>query len=248
MRCIGAHGDDIEIGCGGTVQLLQKRPPIAAGRRSLAFARSLGGCATLRSCCRRTPCWRRHRRLLRGRFPSYGRVCGRPRGQPAETGATRLLQARRRPFYVFYTPFHLPHIQLPSTIARAVIHSDPTVAPMAGPSCEVVTVAKRPLTAGERLDGIGGFCCYGLIDNHASAREIDALPIALSEGCVMLRDVAKNQVVTFADVRMPPARLSERTVEGAARSMARGKLTPRLPAARRQWRSEAQPTWHNFRF
>ncbi len=49
------------------------------------------------------------------------------------------------PFYVFYTPFHLPHIQLPSTIARAVIHSDPTVAPLAGPSCEVVTVAKRPL-------------------------------------------------------------------------------------------------------
>ncbi len=37
------------------------------------------------------------------------------------------------PFYVFYTPFHLPHIQLPSTIARAVIHSDPTVAPLGGP-------------------------------------------------------------------------------------------------------------------
>ena len=113
------------------------------------------------------------------------------------------------PFYVFYTPFHLPHIQLPSTIARAVIHSDPTVAPLAGPSCEVVTVAKRPLKVGERLDGIGGFCCYGLIDNHAAARAMDALPIALSEECVMLRDVAKDQVVTFADVRMPPVRLSD---------------------------------------
>ena len=113
------------------------------------------------------------------------------------------------PFYVFYTPFHLPHIQLPSTIARAVIHSDPTVAPMAGPSCEVLTIAKRPLRAGERLDGIGGFCSYGLIDNHASARDMNALPIALSEGCVLLRDVAKDQVVSFADVRMPPARLSD---------------------------------------
>lgn len=113
------------------------------------------------------------------------------------------------PFYVFYTPFHLPHIQLPSTIARAVIHSDPTVAPLAGPACEVVTVAKRPLKAGERLDGIGGFCSYGLIENHASAREVDALPIASSEGCVMLRDVAKDQVVTFADVQMPPVRLSD---------------------------------------
>ena len=32
------------------------------------------------------------------------------------------------PFYVFYTPFHLPHIQIASTIGRAVVDSDPTVA------------------------------------------------------------------------------------------------------------------------
>src|SRR5262249_48694636 len=87
------------------------------------------------------------------------------------------------PFYVFYTPLHLPHIQLRSTIARAVLHHDPTVAPLAGPTCEVVTVAKRRLTAGERLDGVGGFCAYGLIDNRADARAINALPIALSDDC-----------------------------------------------------------------
>ena len=113
------------------------------------------------------------------------------------------------PFYVFYTPFHLPHIQLPSTIARAVIHCDPTVAPLAGPACEVVTVAKRRLKAGERLDGVGGFCAYGLIENHSTARALDALPIALSENCVLLRDVAKDDVVSFADVRMPATRLSD---------------------------------------
>ena len=74
------------------------------------------------------------------------------------------------PFYVFYTPFHLPHIQLPSTIARAVLHRDATVAPLRGPSCEVVAVAKRDLKAGETLDGVGGFCAYGLIENRAAAR------------------------------------------------------------------------------
>ena len=37
------------------------------------------------------------------------------------------------PFYVFYTPFHLPHIQIASTIGRAVIHRDPTVAPIGRP-------------------------------------------------------------------------------------------------------------------
>ncbi|MGH8796197.1 MAG: NAD(P)-dependent oxidoreductase, partial [Caldimonas sp.] len=111
------------------------------------------------------------------------------------------------PFYVFYTPFHLPHIQLPSTIARAVLHRDPTVAPLRGPSCEVVTVAKRDLKAGEKLDGVGGFCAYGLIENHAAARAINALPIAMSEDCVLLHDIAKDQVVGFDDVELLPARL-----------------------------------------
>ena len=109
------------------------------------------------------------------------------------------------PFYVFYTPFHLPHIQIASTIGRAVIHRDPTVAPIGGPVCEVVTVAKRDLKAGERLDGIGGFCTYGLIDNTAAARSMAALPIGLSEGCVLRRDVSKDGVLSFDDVEAAPA-------------------------------------------
>jgi predicted homoserine dehydrogenase-like protein len=104
------------------------------------------------------------------------------------------------PFYVFYTPFHLPHLQIASTIGRAVIHHDATVAPIGGPVCEVVAVAKRDLKAGERLDGVGGFCTYGLIENRSSAREMQALPIGLSEGCVLRRDVAKDEVVSTDDI------------------------------------------------
>ena len=113
------------------------------------------------------------------------------------------------PFYVFYTPFHLPHIQIASTIGRAVILRDPTVAPIAGPVCEVVTVAKRDLKANERLDGIGGFCAYGLIDNTTAARTTAALPIALSDGCLMRRNVSKDCVLTFEDVEVPAGRLTE---------------------------------------
>jgi predicted homoserine dehydrogenase-like protein len=113
------------------------------------------------------------------------------------------------PFYVFYTPFHLPHIQIASTIGRAVILHDPTVAPLGGPVCEVVTVAKRDLKAGERLDGIGGFCAYGLIDNAPAARTAAALPIALSEGCVLRRDISKDAVLALEDVQMPAGRATE---------------------------------------
>jgi predicted homoserine dehydrogenase-like protein len=113
------------------------------------------------------------------------------------------------PFYVFYTPFHLPHIQIASTIGRAAIHRDPTVAPIGGPVCEVVAVAKRDLKAGERLDGIGGFCTYGLIDNAATARGVAALPIGLSEGCVLRRDVSKDNVLSFDDLQAAPGGLVE---------------------------------------
>jgi predicted homoserine dehydrogenase-like protein len=113
------------------------------------------------------------------------------------------------PFYAFYTPFHLPHLQIASTIGRAAIHRDATVAPIADPVCEVVTVAKRDLKAGERLDGIGGFCAYGLIDNRDAARRARALPIGLSDGCVLLRDVAKDEVLSLRDVIMPKMTLAE---------------------------------------
>jgi predicted homoserine dehydrogenase-like protein len=113
------------------------------------------------------------------------------------------------PFYVFYTPFHLPHLQIASTIGRAIIHRDPTVAPFGGPVCEVVSVAKRDLKAGERIDGIGGFCCYGLIENAAEARAMGALPIGLSEGCVVQHDVSKDDVLSFNDVEMPDGGLVE---------------------------------------
>ncbi len=108
------------------------------------------------------------------------------------------------PFYVFYTPYHLPHIQIASTIGRLAIHRDATVAPLAGPVCEVVAVAKRYLKAGERLDGIGGFCTYGLVDNTSASRTMAALPIGLSEGCVLRQDVPKDSVLSFDHVQLLP--------------------------------------------
>jgi predicted homoserine dehydrogenase-like protein len=94
------------------------------------------------------------------------------------------------PFYVFYTPFHLPHLQIASTIGRAFVHRDPIVAPIGGPVCEVLTIAKRDLKAGEKLDGVGGYCSYGLIDNASSARAASALPIGCP-GSVLRRAVAR---------------------------------------------------------
>jgi predicted homoserine dehydrogenase-like protein len=113
------------------------------------------------------------------------------------------------PLYVFYTPYHLPHVQLPATIARAVLFGDPTVTPAGPPSCEVVTLAKRDLSAGEVLDGVGGFSCYGLIDTAEAARGGKLLPISLSEHCRLKRGIAKDQEIGYDDVELPPGRVCD---------------------------------------
>jgi len=114
------------------------------------------------------------------------------------------------PFYVFYTPFHLPHVQLAATIARAILHGDPTVTPLGAPVCDTVAVAKRDLRAGEVLDGIGGFCAYGQVDNAGAARAADALPMGVAEGCRLVRDIAPDQVLSYRDIELPPDRLIDR--------------------------------------
>ena len=113
------------------------------------------------------------------------------------------------PLYMFYTPYHLPHMQLPHTVARAVLFKDPTLAPRGAPVCDTVSMAKRDLRAGERLDGMGGFTCYGLIDSYENCRRNDDLPIALSVDCVLKRDVAKDQPISYRDVELPAGRLCD---------------------------------------
>lgn len=114
------------------------------------------------------------------------------------------------PLYLFYTPYHLPHMQLPHTVARAVLFKDATLAPLGAPVCDTVSVAKRDLKAGERLDGMGGFTCYGLVDSYPNCRRNDDLPIALSVDCVLKRDVAKDQPISYRDVTLPEGRVCDR--------------------------------------
>ena len=111
------------------------------------------------------------------------------------------------PLYLFYRPFHLTHLEAPLSVARAVLFADATIAPRGAPVCEVATVAKRDLEAGEELDGIGGYTCYGLIDNLDAARRDDVLPIGLASGARLRRPVAADTAVTYADVALPAGRL-----------------------------------------
>jgi predicted homoserine dehydrogenase-like protein len=114
------------------------------------------------------------------------------------------------PLYVFYTPYHLPHLEVPLTVARAVLFQDAAVTPLGGPVCDVITLAKRNLKAGEILDGIGGFTCYGTLDNSNVCQAENLLPMGLSEGCRLKRDISRDQAIAYADVELPVDRLCDK--------------------------------------
>lgn len=113
------------------------------------------------------------------------------------------------PFYVFYVPYHLPHLEVPITVARAVLFQDAAVAPLGAPVCDVITAAKRDLKQGQVLDGIGGFDCYGVLENSSLVRDDHLLPMGLSEGCRLRRDVARDEVIGYQDVEIPKGRLCD---------------------------------------
>jgi predicted homoserine dehydrogenase-like protein len=114
------------------------------------------------------------------------------------------------PLYMFYRPFHLTHLEAPLSVARAVLFSDASIAPLGPPTCEVATMAKHDMEAGEELDGIGGFDCYGLIDNIENTRQHEALPIGLAAGARLTRPVAQDQPIRTDDVVLPAGRLIDK--------------------------------------
>jgi predicted homoserine dehydrogenase-like protein len=122
------------------------------------------------------------------------------------------------PLFVFYTPYHLPHVQVVSTIARAALFQDATVAPLGPPVCDVIACAKRDLKAGEVLDGVGGFMTYGVIEDAVSVAAAGLLPIGVAGGSRLRRDLPTDASLTYADVELPGDRLCDRLrTEQAAR-------------------------------
>ncbi len=113
------------------------------------------------------------------------------------------------PLYMFYTPYHLPHLQLPHTVARAALFNDATLTPRGAPVCDTVSMAKRDLKAGDTLDGMGGFASYGLVDTYETCARAEYLPIALSLDCRLKRNIAKDQPISYRDVELPAGRVCD---------------------------------------
>lgn len=144
-----------------------------------------------------------------GAMPGPGVFVLGTHNHPQQKHYLALYKLGNGPLYCFYTPYHLCHFEVPLTVARAVLFQDAALAPLGAPCVEVLATAKTDLKAGDAIDGLGGYMTYGLAENAGTARAQNLLPIGLAQGCTLTRDVAKDAVLTFNDVELPPNRLCD---------------------------------------
>lgn len=122
----------------------------------------------------------------------------------------------RHPYYLFYRPYHLCHLETTRAIALAALWGKPVMTPRAGRVADVYAYAKQDLPAGRIIaHGIGSEEVYGMID---TAREADAagrLPQGAleSEGNEpkprLIRAVKKDEPLHYDDVELPDTHLHQ---------------------------------------
>ncbi len=112
----------------------------------------------------------------------------------------RYLKMGDGPYYMFFRPYHLCHLETPLSIAEAILDHQPTIAPGNRLVAQVAAIAKRDLQPGERLDGIGGYTCYGEIEATGSAPQ--SLPIGLSEHAILTCPIAGDEPIPMHAVEL----------------------------------------------
>ena len=129
---------------------------------------------------------------------------------PSSRHYLELYKLGKGPLYSFYTPYHLCHFEVPTSLARAVLFGDAVIAAQGAPRVEVVVTAKRDLPAGHLLDGLGGYDSYGEAETAMVTAREDLLPMGVAEGCRLRRAVALGDPLRYADVELPEGRLIDR--------------------------------------
>ena len=145
-----------------------------------------------------------------GARPGPAVFCLGTHDDPKQRHYLNLYKLGEGPLYSFYQPYHLCHFETPSSLARAVLFQDATMAPEGAPRVEVVTTAKVDLAVGQELDGLGGYLTYGQAETADTTATEGLLPIGVAEGCLVTRGLPRDHVLTYDDVELPPGRLVDR--------------------------------------
>jgi predicted homoserine dehydrogenase-like protein len=137
---------------------------------------------------------------LGGDFGAGVAVIARSPHPNVDTAYLRYFKMGDGPHHLFFRPYHLVHMEIAATLADVLVDRVPLAAMHSPPSAEVVAVAKRDLSPGDRLDGIGGAACYGQADLVGRARGY--LPMGLSHAATVISAVARDEPVPIEAVHI----------------------------------------------
>jgi len=102
-------------------------------------------------------------------------------------------------FSAMYKPFHLIGMELNTSIFSAALLKLPTGQTKYFKG-DVVSVSKRNLKKGEKLDGEGGFTVWGKLIPASTSLNLQALPIGLANDMSLKNDIDKDKILTWNDV------------------------------------------------
>jgi len=115
---------------------------------------------------------------------------------------TGMITGERSGYAMIYRPQHFIGHEMPLTIARMILDGETCGCPI-GQISDVICAAKKPLKAGDTLDGEGGYTVYGLLERTTVARDDNLLPVGLSQGAILTRDLKEDEMITYDDVQLP---------------------------------------------
>ena len=104
-------------------------------------------------------------------------------------------------YSALYKPFHLIGLELGISVASVGLRNEPTGSPIAF-NADVVATAKRDLSAGEMLDGEGGFTVYGKVMLAQESIRIGGLPLGLAHKVRLINSVGAGRCVRWSDVEI----------------------------------------------
>ncbi|MCH2202838.1 MAG: SAF domain-containing protein [Fuerstiella sp.] len=102
-------------------------------------------------------------------------------------------------YAAMYKPYHLIGLELNISILSAVLRNEPTGC-VTNFRADVVATAKRDLSAGEVLDGEGGFTVRGRLMPACDSLQLHGLPIGLASGVKLTRHVPEGQSLCWHDI------------------------------------------------
>ena len=113
----------------------------------------------------------------------------------------RYLNLGTGPYFALYRPFHLASVEAPLSLARAILDREPSLsAPFL--MAEVVAMAKKDMSPGDVIDGIGGYTIRGYADIAQDAKADNLVPIGIIAKAIVTKAIKVGDLITYDQVQV----------------------------------------------